>query len=102
METLIAAKYSDVEEGAVFFFETDTQKQYPKIKRGLGHYDIRDDVSNKHGDPNWDVLIRRSQQKMEYVTCPRCRVESPDLGCGVECDNCGYGPMPTKKKEKKP
>lgn len=57
MPEFTQAKYSDVPEGVIFFFATDQRKEYPKKKRGLGHFDIRDEVSNSHGDPDWDVLI---------------------------------------------
>jgi len=34
-----------------------------------------------------------------FVTCPECGHEQSDMGHGVECDNCGYGPMPTAPVE---
>ncbi len=34
-----------------------------------------------------------------WATCPDCGVQQGDLGRGVCCDNCGYGPMPTYVEE---
>ncbi len=31
----------------------------------------------------------------EFVTCPECGEEQPDMGHGVSCESCGYGPMDT-------
>jgi len=33
---------------------------------------------------------------LEFVQCPECGNEQTDMGNGVECEECGYGPMPTK------
>jgi len=48
-------KYSEVKEGQIFFI--DGCYTYPKIKVGLGHRDIRDNVSNTHGNPDWEVEV---------------------------------------------
>lgn len=29
-----------------------------------------------------------------WATCPECGTDQEDMGCNVECDECGYGPMP--------
>ncbi len=33
-------------------------------------------------------------QEPQFVTCPACSVEQGDMGRGVMCESCGYGPMP--------
>lgn len=30
-----------------------------------------------------------------WSTCPDCEHEQGDMGNGVECEECGAGPMPT-------
>jgi hypothetical protein len=35
----------------------------------------------------------------ELVECPECGHEQPDMGNNVECEECGYGPMPTAPAE---
>ena len=35
----------------------------------------------------------------EFVRCPECGNEQGDMGNGVCCEECGYGPMPTKDHE---
>lgn len=32
---------------------------------------------------------------MNYVICPECGYEQPDMGNNAFCEECGYGPMPT-------
>lgn len=34
-----------------------------------------------------------------FVACPECGHEQADMGAGVACENCGYGPMPTEPDE---
>lgn len=36
-----------------------------------------------------------------FVTCPECGYVQPDMGCGIECEECKYGPMPYYDKEGK-
>lgn len=35
---------------------------------------------------------------IQYVECPECGEEQPDMGNNVECENCGFGPMPTEQE----
>lgn len=30
----------------------------------------------------------------QFVTCPECGNEQADMGRNVECEECGFGPMP--------
>lgn len=32
--------------------------------------------------------------EIKFVTCPKCENEQADMGRGVACEECGYGPMP--------
>ncbi len=32
--------------------------------------------------------------EIQFVECPECGAEQADMGHGVECEECGYGPMP--------
>ncbi len=32
--------------------------------------------------------------EIQFVECPECGTEQADMGRGVECEECGYGPMP--------
>ena len=34
-------------------------------------------------------------QDVEDVRCPWCGWEQSDMGCGVRCEECGQGPMPS-------
>jgi hypothetical protein len=36
-----------------------------------------------------------------YVTCPECGNEQGDMGRNVECEECGYSPMPSYSYPKK-
>lgn len=31
---------------------------------------------------------------IEFVTCPECGMEQADMGVAVECEECGWFPMP--------
>jgi ribosomal protein L37E len=33
--------------------------------------------------------------EVEFVKCLECGAEQADMGKGVSCEECGYGPMPT-------
>ncbi len=33
--------------------------------------------------------------EIQFVICPECGHEQPDMGRNVRCEECGYGPMPT-------
>ena len=35
---------------------------------------------------------------LEFVECPECGNEQADMGNGVQCEECGFGPMPTNNK----
>ena len=37
---------------------------------------------------------------VQFVVCPECGFEQADMGRGVRCEECGYGPMPTGAEEK--
>lgn len=37
--------------------------------------------------------------EVEIVICPECGNEQADMGHGVSCEECGYGPMPTEGEE---
>ena len=30
-----------------------------------------------------------------WATCPECKNSQPDMGNGVDCEQCGHWPMPT-------
>ena len=32
--------------------------------------------------------------EIQFVECPECGAEQADMGRGVDCEECGYGPMP--------
>ena len=32
--------------------------------------------------------------EVRFVECPECGNEQADMGRGVNCEECGYGPMP--------
>lgn len=35
-----------------------------------------------------------------YISeCPQCLAEQADMGSNVQCEECGYGPMPTLPAE---
>jgi hypothetical protein len=36
---------------------------------------------------------------IKFVVCPECGNEQPDMGRGVKCEECGYGPMPEDEDE---
>lgn len=45
------------------------------------------------------MRTRKGKPKDEpigFVRCPECGYEQADMGRGVTCDDCGYGPMPTR------
>ena len=33
-------------------------------------------------------------EQVIFVECPECGNEQADMGRGVQCEECGYGPMP--------
>lgn len=33
-------------------------------------------------------------EEAKFVTCPECGTEQADMGRGMGCEECGYGPMP--------
>ncbi len=33
-------------------------------------------------------------EEVVFVVCPECGNEQADMGRGVSCEECGYGPMP--------
>lgn len=33
---------------------------------------------------------------VQFVRCPECGNEQADMGRGVQCEECGFGPMPAK------
>jgi DNA-directed RNA polymerase subunit RPC12/RpoP len=37
---------------------------------------------------------RKPEPEPQWVACPECGEEQMDMGRGVRCDACGYGPMP--------
>lgn len=37
--------------------------------------------------------------EISSVICPECGHEQPDMGRGVRCEECGYGPMPVEEEE---
>lgn len=57
-------KYSQVNEGEVFYIEGS--KTYPKLKIGLGHKDLRDGCHNHIGNPDWEVELASSEVKLTY------------------------------------
>jgi len=46
----------------------------------------------------WAIILLEDKpmpnMKEYFVTCPECGAEQPDMGKGVACEECGYGPMP--------
>lgn len=36
----------------------------------------------------------RPMDEIVFVVCPDCGNEQADMGRGVQCEECGYGPMP--------
>jgi ribosomal protein S27E len=38
-------------------------------------------------------------EELADVECPECGNTQPDMGHGVTCEQCGYGPMPTADGE---
>lgn len=48
-------KYSQVQEGQVFYIEDS--KAYPKLKIGMGHKDLRDGCVRLVGNPDWEVEL---------------------------------------------
>lgn len=42
---------------------------------------------------------KQKDQPPEWVRCPECGDEQADMGRGVKCENCGYGPMPSPSSE---
>jgi ssDNA-binding Zn-finger/Zn-ribbon topoisomerase 1 len=45
--------------------------------------------------------MKRTRSIVEPVTdvrCPECGNEQADMGNGVQCEECGKGPMPTKDR----
>lgn len=44
-------------------------------------------------------MTTKKKQKTDpivWVECPECGTEQADMGGGVQCEECGYGPMPTE------
>ena len=37
---------------------------------------------------------RKKPEPIQYVKCPECGEEQPDMGNNVACEVCGFGPMP--------
>ena len=37
---------------------------------------------------------RSKPEPVQFVKCPECGEEQPDMGNNVACEVCGYGPMP--------
>lgn len=49
-------------------------------------------------------MAKRPHQPFEYdatefVRCPECGNEQADMGQGVKCEECGFGPMPCKSRK---
>jgi len=64
-------KYSEVPGGAIFYFEGNPN--YPKRKVGLGHIDIRDNVSGSGaGLQNHEVYLQEAAQQSVQRTACRC------------------------------
>ncbi len=42
---------------------------------------------------------RKKMPPMEFVRCPECGNEQPDMGRGVACEACGFGPMPVPPQQ---
>ena len=38
---------------------------------------------------------KKEADPIVWVECPEYGTEQADMGRGVQCDECGYGPMPT-------
>ena len=51
-----------------------------------------DDGMMKGGEPDDDGPV-------QFVTCPECGNEQGDMGHGVACEECGFGPMPAIEPE---
>ena len=35
------------------------------------------------------------KDEIKFVKCPECGEEQADMGAAVNCESCGFGPMPT-------
>ena len=46
--------------------------------------------------------MTKREPDIEFVICPECGFEQADMGNNVQCEECDYGPMPTKPKERIP
>ena len=33
--------------------------------------------------------------EIQWVTCPECGEQQANMGKGIRCESCGFGPMPT-------
>lgn len=40
-------------------------------------------------------MKRSKEPELACVTCTECGNEQSDMGRNVECEECGYGPMPS-------
>lgn len=38
---------------------------------------------------------KRKEPPVTFVKCPECGEEQADMGRNMQCDFCGYGPMPS-------
>lgn len=36
--------------------------------------------------------------EIKFVVCPECGNEQADMGNNVDCEECGWGPMPTNQR----
>lgn len=46
-------------------------------------------------------MPKPSPDPIEWVECPECGEQQADLGVGVRCEACGWGPMPSPSAERK-
>ena len=44
---------------------------------------------------------RETPDEIVFVRCPECNYEQADMGRGLQCEECGFGPMPTEGDEEK-
>jgi hypothetical protein len=40
------------------------------------------------------VTAAGMRELLLLVSCPECGNEQAEMGCGVACEECGFGPMP--------
>lgn len=42
---------------------------------------------------------KAKEPEIEFVRCPACGNEQADMGHNVQCEECGFGPMPAKPRK---